>query len=178
MTELIILSEYEKKFIKLYGDLFTLRDRSKNFGIIFSLLILKASDEIQGLTQDQIVKCLEKNNIVTRISQSTVSRTLNQLEHNHYCQFIGENVREKRKYFTKKSFHDLAFDLIQRNIQDGKHVITLMNNLAKEIPDELKKKGEMQNLLLKIEDIVDYFEFITQVYHDLLEQNKDRFTSK
>ncbi|WP_455463335.1 hypothetical protein [Candidatus Hodarchaeum mangrovi] len=177
MTGAIKLSKYEKKFIELYGDLFTLRERSKNFGRIFSLLILKATEENHGLTQDQIVECLIKNGLVPNISQSTVSRTLKQLRKNQYCQSVGHNVREKQKYFTKKSFHDLAFDLIQRNIVDGKKVIISMNDLKNEIPDELKDQSETQNLLFKIEDIVDYFEFITQVYLDLLEKNKDRFKS-
>lgn len=177
MTGFIKLSEYEKKFIELYGDLFTLRERSKNFGKIFSLLILKATEENQGLSQNQIVDCLIENGLVTTISQSTVSRTLKLLQKNQYCQFVGDNVREKFKYFTKKSFHNLAFDLIQRNIMEGKKVITSMNDLKNEIPDELKDQRETQNLLYKIEDIVDYFEFITHVYLDLLEKNKDRFKS-
>ena len=178
MKGLIELSEYEKKFIRLYGDLFSIRDRSKNFGKIFSLLILKSSDENHGLTQDEIGECLEENDLVNRISQSTVSRTLTQLQHNHYCEFVCNNVREKRKYYTKKNFLDLSSDLIQRSITDGKRVITLMEGLANEIPEEAKSQVEIQNLLVKINEITEYFDFLTQVYLDLLEKNRKRIESK
>ena len=172
MSDTLKLSKYEKEFIRIYGELFTIRDRSKNFGMIFSLMILKAQNEKQGLTQDEIRICLETNDLVSKISQSTVSRVLAQLQKYHYCDYIGDNVREKRKYYTKRNFSDLAIERIHQNIAEGEHVISQMNDLANAIPNENQNDEEIQILSLKINEIINYFGFLTRFYRAFLEENK------
>jgi hypothetical protein len=142
--------------------------------MIFALLLLKANEPKKGLSQEEIVDCLIGNEIVSQISRSTVSRTLKSLNKGYFCDFEGDNVREKRKYFTKRRIKDLSVGRLKHNIQDGELIIQKLSNLIMEIPEIDKKIGKNSNLIGLVEEIILIFEIVNELYEEMLIKTQER----
>ena len=161
------LLDYEKRFLELYGRVFELR-RSQNFGRIFALLSLKADTEDKGLDQQEIVKYINMNFKNSKISVSTVSRTLTKMEKSRYCSSTPSSGKGGRKYFCEVGFTKLVLDRIEVNVREGEDLIKKLGDLKRDIPSEDQEKSK--EFIQLIDHLKHVYEVISQYYDDLFQK--------
>jgi DNA-binding transcriptional regulator GbsR (MarR family) len=163
-TSSIQLTEPEKSFVDVYGKMFALR-RSKNFGRIFALILLKAKIPEQGLEQQEIAQII-RNNFNDTISVSTVSRILNKMLVGNYCNYTEEKgKRSKRKYFSSMDFKQLAIERLTNNIKEGEYLMNKLNEIKKEIATD-QINDQNSNLVSSIDSLISVYSVILDLYED------------
>ena len=173
-----LLLEHEKRFLEIFGEVFQLR-RSENFGLIFALLSLRARTKERALDQQDIVKFINLNFKKTndplkdKISLSTVSRTLNQMEMGNYCFSIpsqtikGKNRvtgRGRRLYYSDSNFSKLVVDRLNANIEMGIKLIETLTSIRKDSP----LREEFNEFREIIDDFKNVYEVTNEYYKDVL----------
>lgn len=161
------LLDHEKRFLELYGRVFELR-RSQNFGRVFALLSLKANTEEKGLDQQEIGKYINMNFKESKISISTVSRTLTKMEKSRYCSSTPSSGKGGRKYFCEVGFTKLVLDRIEVNVREGEDLIKKLDDLKRDIPPDGQEKYE--EFIHLIDHLKHVYEVISQYYDDLFQR--------
>ena len=173
-----ILLEHEKRFLEIYSEVFQLR-RSTNFGIIFALLCLKARTKETALDQQDIVNFINHNFKNTnnskkdKISLSTVSRALNQMETDNYCLSTPSKIiqgkgktsgRGRRLYYTDSNFERLVIERLNANVKMGLKLITILTDLRNDAPST-KEFDEFREI---IDNFKRVYEVTTKYYDEIL----------
>ena len=152
--------------------MFALR-RSTNFGRVFALLLLRATNSSQGLEQDQIAETLTRN-FNESVSVSTISRVLNQMIIGGYCNYTEEKgKRSKRKYYYAGTTKQLAIERIASQRKEGMKLIEMLKEIKKET---LNANDNDQNsyLITSIDSLVTLYDVTFDLYMELEKKMKER----
>ncbi|MHA2105547.1 MAG: hypothetical protein ACW981_19140 [Candidatus Hodarchaeales archaeon] len=150
------LSDYEKEFINIWGQLYENRSQSKVLGEIWGLLTLKADSPENGLDQQEISKILHK-------SLSTVSRQMKTLVDMQIVSFTDKGIR---KYYTSKNFKQITNLRFQASIQEYLWTIEQLNSIKEEISNQ--EVEEYKNLINTINLTEKTLTNISNIYRKII----------
>ncbi|MFX0092486.1 MAG: hypothetical protein ACFFBD_12050 [Candidatus Hodarchaeota archaeon] len=138
------------KFIKVYGE--NRRVKSANYGRIFALLLLKARSPESGLDQQQIKMALTE--YIEKISVSTVSRTLADMEKSKLCKSEEETIyKARKKYYIERSLKRFSLEKMDRLKEDTVDFMEKIHKIKENISVEESKEIENQRLLERIMEV-------------------------
>ncbi|NHI94918.1 MAG: hypothetical protein EAX96_20685 [Candidatus Lokiarchaeota archaeon] len=171
------LNDHEKQLLSMLGDTFAIHGRSKNFGLVFAILQLKALNEGQGLDQETIQGYIETN--FKPVSVSTISRILNQLTNQGYCDSIEERTedhgRKRLKFFRKESFKKLFENRINYSILEFEGISTKLNLIKNDI---LKiNNNENEELLELIDYLNEFYRISKKIYEQIKKMSQEELRS-
>ena len=138
----IKLTNYEKKYIKMIGEKFSIHGKYESVGRIYALLNLKAKKPEDALNQQEIARLIGK-------SVSTVSRTLKNMVASGYCDYVlvnNEQDRAERKYHAKRDFKDFILARFTQSLREWDHMKKELSDLTDSIP---KEESQENQFLLK-----------------------------
>jgi DNA-binding PadR family transcriptional regulator len=149
------LNSHERQLIHLLGNIFTIHGRSKNFGFTFAILQLKAPDEADGLDQEMIQRYIETN--FHPVSISTISRILNQLTEQEYCDYVEERThnygRKRMKFFRKTSLKKVLLDRIDYAIQEFDAISTQLEKIKADALTDASNNSDLISLITYLQDV-------------------------
>ena len=171
------LNEHEKQLLIMIGDTFAIHGRSKNFGLVFALLQLKALNKEQGMDQETIQGYIETN--FKPVSVSTISRILNQLTSQEYCDSIEERTedhgRKRLKFFRKGSFKKLFENRINYNILEFEGISNRLKMIKKSALND--NKSENKELLELIDYLNEFYTITKKIYERIKKMTQEELSS-
>ena len=170
------LSKHEKELIIMLGDTFAIHGRSKNFGLVFALLQLKALNEEQGLDQETIQGFIETN--FKPVSVSTISRILNLLTSQGYCDSIEERTedhgRKRLKFFRKGSFKKLFENRINYSILEFERISKTLKMIKKSALND--DKTENKELVELIDYLNEFYVISKRIYEQIKKMTQEELS--
>ncbi len=152
------LDDIQVKVINRFGKLFKDHGRNHTMGLIYGLLQLLSKTRETGLTQYQISHYIKK-------SVSTISRTLELMVNNKFCNFfldINQKNRIERKYYAMGTYKEFSIKRIANSFKDAEEIKKDLENIiihSKEIyRDEmpLTTIEQIKTIYIDLDEMIKY----------------------